>query len=274
MFHASQPQAPHADSSFEGMGEVIEFRKRAEVRAAPLQAACFTCRARSTCLPRDVGEPALHDLDGAVLDQRRVGRGHALYREGERFQDLYAVRTGTFKLSVTLGDGREHVSRIAMQGDLLGLDGIARGTCGATAVALEDSEVCRVSFSTLHDLASRRSAWQQSLCRVMAEEISRELQHLVVLGSAGTESRVASFLLELSDRFRQRGYSGSEFHLRLSRAEIGSYLGLTLETISRTLSAFQQHGWIEVHKRHIRLLAMDALGEAAGTSRPSQARLA
>jgi len=244
--------------------EVIQFQRRPAPTPAPPTAACFNCRQRWTCLPAVVSDLALHDLDGAVLGHRRLRAGQSLYREGDRLQNVYSVRAGTFKLASALGDGREHVGRIALQGDVMGLDGLATGLYAVTATALEDGEACSISVATLHELASRRPEWHAALCRVMAEEIAREQRHLVVLGAGGTEARVADFLLDVSGRLRERGYSGSEFHLRLSRAEIGSYLGLTLETVSRTLSAFQQGGSIAVCKRHIRIVSREALQRAAG----------
>lgn len=270
---ADPPGAPCADTP-RFAAEVIPLRPRMEGACESLQAACFNCSQRSACLPGPVGDRALHDLDGAVLGHRRLRGGQSLYRQGDRFHSLHAVRSGTFKLAVALGDGREHVNRMALQGDLLGLDGIASGICAATATALEDSEVCSISLASLHELAARRPEWHSALCRVMAEEIAREQRHLVVLGCGGTEARVAEFLLEVSERLAQRGYSGSEFHLRLSRAEIGSYLGLTLETVSRTLSSFQQSGWIVVRKRHIRIAAMEPLRQLAGRAALPQVRRA
>lgn len=252
--HAAEPR-PRAD--------VIPLRRRAEKDRVPAKAPCFSCPLRHLCFPSAASDLALHDLDGGLIVQRRVRRGQTLYREGDPFQQLYAVRFGTFKLASTVADGRHQVSRIAVGGDLLGLDGIAEGVCTGTATALEDSQVCCLPFATLRDLALRRAQWQESLCRVMADEVAREHRHILVLGSYRTEARVAAFLLEVSDRLHLRGYSGSEFHLRLSRAEIGSYLGLTLETISRTLSAFQQNGWIHVRHRHIRILAREKLEKVA-----------
>jgi CRP/FNR family transcriptional regulator len=259
---ADQPGAACAVAP-EFPAEVIQFRRRGE-SPGDLQAACFHCRQRPTCLPATVADRALHELDGGVLGHKRIHAGQSVYREGDRFQNLYAVRSGTIKLAVALADGREHVGRIALPGDLIGMDGISEGTCAATATALEDSDVCSISFTTLHALAAHHAEWQVALCRVMAAEIAREQRHLVMLGAGTTEARVADFLVELADRLEQRGYSGSEFHLRESRAEIGSYLGLTLETVSRTLSSFQQSGWIVVRKRHIRIVAMEPLRRLAG----------
>ena len=250
--------------------EVLPLRRRADKDAVPAKAPCFSCPLRHLCLPAAVGDLALHDLDGGLIVQRRVRRGHVLYREGDRFQQLYAVRFGTFKLAAAVEPGRNQVSRIAVPGDLLGLDGIARGVCTGTATALEDSQVCSLSFATLRDLALRRAQWQESLCRVMAEEVVREHRHILVLGSYRTDARLAAFLLEVSDRLYQRGYSRSEFHLRLSRAEIGSYLGLTLETISRTLSAFQKNGWIHVRHRHVRILSREKLERVARRRRAAR----
>jgi CRP/FNR family transcriptional regulator len=246
--------APRPTPLAGGASAFIQFREHAPSEAPMPRAPCFDCHVRRLCLPAAVGDQALHDLDGAMLGRRRVRRGQALYRQGDRVQHLYAVRRGSFKLSAAVGDGRDQVLRIALPGDMLGLTGMAAGACTATAIALEDSDVCSVPEATLRRLAAGHPEWQASLMGIMAAEIARQQRHMLVLGSYDTEARVVFFLLEFSGRLQERGYSGAEFHLRLTRAEIGSYLGLTLETISRTFSAFQQRGWMRVRKRHITIV--------------------
>jgi CRP/FNR family transcriptional regulator, anaerobic regulatory protein len=142
------------------------------------------------------------------------------------------------------------------------LDGVAYSEYASSATALEDAEVCAIPYAKLAELASGNSALQQLIDRLMSREILREQNLLMLLGSMNTEERLAAFLLNLSHRLKMRGYSAIEFHLRMSRAEIGSYLGMTLETVSRTFSAFQQLRLLEVDKRHIRLIDLDGLKQA------------
>jgi len=206
--------------------------------------------------------PDIERLDSLMFTRRRVAAGQTLYREGDKFQFIYAVRSGTFKSSLTLSDGREQVSGFHMAGELMGLDGVAQGKHASSATALEDTEICAIPYAHLNELATQNSNMQHIVSRMMSREIVREHSLMMLLGSMNAEERLAAFLLNLSQRLKTRGYSASEFHLRMSRAEIGSYLGMKLETVSRTFSAFQQQGLLDVDKRHIRILDLEGLGRS------------
>jgi CRP/FNR family transcriptional regulator, anaerobic regulatory protein len=234
---------------------VIPFRARTQSR-------CTDCRVDGGCLRANFPPQSLSLLHDLEFTRRRVMQGHALFMEGDPVRFLYAVRQGSFKSVLMLPDGRDQVARFPMPGDLLGLDGMGRGAYASTVIALEDSEVCALPIQGVHRQLNH-AAWREAMCRLMGQEIVRVSRHMLLLGSAGTDARVAMFLLELSDAMRARGYSPTEFHMRMTRAEIGSYVGLTLETVSRTLSSFQQRGWICVHKRHITILALAALRTAS-----------
>lgn len=189
----------------------------------------------------------------------RVKARKVLFREGDRLNSVYAVYSGTFKSCLSTSDGREQVSGFQMSGDLLGLDGLSLGWHASSAVALEDAQVCPIPYASLSNAEATRSGLTQALVRLMSLEIVREHKLLVLLGTMDAEEKLAVFLLKLSDGMKARGYSGLEFNLRMSRAEIGSYLGLTLETVSRTFSCFQQQRLLEVDKRYIRILDMPQL---------------
>jgi CRP/FNR family transcriptional regulator len=229
---------------------------------ATLKTQCSDCHLRDICLPCGLNEPDVERLDSLKFARRRVPAGQTLYREGDKFQFIYAVRSGTFKSSLTLADGREQVSGFHMAGELMGLDGVAQGKHASGATALEDAEICAIPYSHLNELSTQSVNMQHVVSRLMSREIVREHSLMLLLGSMNAEERLAAFLLNLSQRLKTRGYSASEFHLRMSRAEIGSYLGMKLETVSRTFSAFQQQGLLEVDKRHIRILDLDRLGRA------------
>jgi len=228
----------------------------------PLKTLCSNCHLRELCLPCGMAGSDVARLDSLMFARRRVRSAQALYHEGERFQFVYAVRSGTFKSSLTLADGREQVSGFHIAGELMGLDGVAQGNHASSATALEDAEVCAIPYADLTELAAGSSGTQHLVSRLMIREIVREQSLMMLLGSMNAEERLVAFLLNLSQRLKARGYSAHEFHLRMTRAEIGSYLGMTLETVSRTFSAFQEQRLLEVDKRHIRIIDPDALARA------------
>jgi CRP/FNR family transcriptional regulator, anaerobic regulatory protein len=224
-----------------------------------LKTQCSTCHLRELCLPCGMTGIDVDRLDNMKFTRRKVKAGEPVYREGDRFQYIYAVRIGTLKSSLMLSDGREQVSGFHIAGELVGLDGVAQGRHASATMALEDSELCAIPYASLSDLVTTTSGMQHIISRLMSREIMREHSLMMLLGSMNAEERLAAFLLNLSQRYAARGYSEREFHLRMSRAEIGSYLGMKLETVSRTFSAFQQQRLLEVDKRHIRIVDLDGL---------------
>ncbi len=229
---------------------------------APLKTLCSTCHLKDLCLPCGLTGSDVERLDELRFARRRVRESQHLYHEGEKFQFIYAVRSGTFKSSLMLKDGREQVTGFQMAGELLGLDGLAAGRHASSATALEDAEICAIPYAHLSELAAGTPDLQHVISRLMSREIVREHSLMMLLGSMNAEERLAAFLLNVSQRMKARGYSASEFHLRMSRAEIGSFLGMKLETVSRTFSAFQQQRLLEVDKKHVRILDLDGLRRA------------
>lgn len=228
----------------------------------PLKTHCSTCHLRELCLPCGLEQRDVERLDRLMFGRRRVKMGQALFSEGDSFQFVYAIRMGSFKSSLTLADGREQISGFFMAGELMGLDGIAQGRHASSSVALEDAEICAIPYAHLSELSSASVDLQQVVGRMMSREIVREHSLMMLLGSMNAEERLAAFLLNLSQRFKARGYSSCDFNLRMSREEIGSYLGMKLETVSRTFSAFQKQGVLEVDKRHIRIVDLARLKQA------------
>lgn len=237
-------------------------RSEAPDRTAPLKTLCSTCHLKDLCLPCGLAGDEIQRLDGLAFARRRLKEGQALFREGEQFQSVHAVRSGTFKTTFVLKDGREQVTGFPMAGELLGLDGLAHGSHASSATALEDAEVCTIPYARLRDLAVESPQLRNVISRLMSREIVRDQGLMMLLGSMNAEERLASFLLNISQRLKARGYSPREFHMRMSRAEIGSYLGMKLETVSRTFSAFHHQGLLEVDKKHVRILDMDGLTRA------------
>jgi CRP/FNR family transcriptional regulator, anaerobic regulatory protein len=224
-----------------------------------LKTVCSSCSLRELCLPMGLSREEIEHLDQLVYTRRRVKRGETLYRAGDGFNSLYAVRTGFFKSNVILEDGRDQVTGFHMPGDILGLDGIGTEAHTCNAHALEDGEVCVIPFSRLEEVSREVRNLQHQFHKVMSREIVRDQGVMMLLGTMRAEERLAAFLINLSQRFVARGYSPSEFHLRMTREEIGSYLGLKLETVSRIFSKFQEQGLIAVQQKHIRILNTDGL---------------
>jgi CRP/FNR family transcriptional regulator len=223
-----------------------------------LRVACSSCSLRELCLPAGLDTGEMEQMDRLVTRRRRLKRGADLYRAGEALAALYAIRSGFMKSCVLNDDGREQVAGFHMAGDLLGLDAIGGGSHTCDTVALEDTEVCEIPFASLEQLSRELPSLQHQLHRIMSREIVRDYGVMLLLGSMSAEERLAAFLLNLSQRFAARGYSPSEFRLRMTREEMGSYLGLKLETVSRTLSAFQERGLLSVRQKQVRIL--DASG--------------
>lgn len=248
--------------------------KPAPVRSAPVhadvaavarcQTTCSSCNLRELCLPCGLTGNDAARADELVYTRRRIKRGETLYRSGDAFNSLYAVRSGFFKSSMLLEDGRDQVTGFHMPGEILGMDGIGQETHSCGAVALEDSEVCIIPYARLEELGMEVPQLARQFHKVMSREIVRDQGVMMLLGSMRAEERLAAFLLNLSQRFRARGYSASEFHLRMTREEIGSFLGLKLETVSRIFSRFQEEGLISVQQKHIRIIDTDRLKQMLG----------
>jgi CRP/FNR family transcriptional regulator len=231
---------------------------------AKLKTVCSTCNLRELCLPVGLSHSQVEELDELVYARKKVKRGKALYSAGDPFESLYAIRSGFFKTNLIHEDGRDHVTGFQMAGELLGMDGIGTEIHNCNAVALEDSEVCTIPFARLEELSREIAPLQHHFHKVMSREIVRDHGVMMLLGSMRAEERLAAFLLNLSQRFTARGYSASEFNLRMTREEIGSYLGLKLETVSRIFSKFQEDGMISVQQKHIRITDIAALQHLVG----------
>ncbi|HEY1092219.1 MAG TPA: helix-turn-helix domain-containing protein, partial [Burkholderiaceae bacterium] len=220
------------------------------------------CNLRELCLPSSpvsLTQQEFARLDALVATRRKLRRGETLFRCGEAFSAVYAVRTGFFKTRVSSEDGRDQVTGFQMAGELLGLDGISTDQHNCDAVALEDSQVCVIPYAQLEALSREFTQLQRQFHRIMSREIVRDHGVMLLLGSMRAEERLAAFLLNLAHRLQARGFSPSALVLRMSREEIGTYLGLKLETVSRCFSKFQEDGVLQVKQRQIRILDQDAL---------------
>lgn len=224
-----------------------------------IKVACSNCNLRELCMPIGLSTEELDRIDLIVAARRKIKRGTTLFRNGEKFTSLYAIRTGFFKTSIASEDGRDQVTGFQMAGEVIGLDGIVNDSHTCDAIALEDAEVCVMPFDRIEELSREVNALQRHVHKIMSREIVREHGVMLLLGSMRAEERLASFLLNLVQRLHARGFSQSELILRMTREEIGSFLGLKLETVSRTFSKFAADGIVEVKQRHVHILNTDAL---------------
>jgi CRP/FNR family transcriptional regulator len=224
-----------------------------------LKVACSSCNLRELCLPVGLNNEELGKLDSLIAGRRRVKRGTTLYKTGDPFTAIYAIRTGFFKTEVNTPDGREQVTGFQMMGEIMGLDGIVQDHHSCDAIALEDSEVCIMPFDRIEELSREFGTLQRHIHKIMSREIVRDQGVMLLLGNMRADERLAAFLVNLVQRLHARGFSQSEVVLRMTRKEIGNYLGMQLETVSRTFSKFVDDGIIAVNQRHITIKDIEAL---------------
>lgn len=224
-----------------------------------VKVACSNCNLRELCLPLGLNAQEIDKLETVISTRKRIKRGSALFSAGEKFTSLYAVRSGFFKTCITTADGRDQVTGFQMTGEIIGLDGIVSDRHSCDAIALEDAEVCVMPFDQVEELSREFTTLQHHIHKIMSREIVRDHSVMLLLGSMRAEERLAAFLLNLVQRLHARGFSQSELVLRMTREEIGSYLGMNLETVSRTFSKFVEEGIIEVKQRYVHIKNTEAL---------------
>jgi CRP/FNR family transcriptional regulator len=216
--------------------------------------SCLGCNLRRICMPLDLDDPDAKALfEKLVASRLRLHKGDVLFRTGDRFTALYAIRVGSCKTVALSDDGDEQVTGLHLPGEIIGVEGLGNDVHAAQAVALEDTEFCVLPFERIEALAQRDTGFRRRLYRLLSSAILRERNASLMLGTMRAEQRLATFLLDLSSRYQVRGYSATEFVLRMTREEIGSHLGLKLETVSRLFSRFAEEGLIEVQGRAIKL---------------------
>jgi len=219
-----------------------------------LKAGCANCSMHQLCLPMGLGDADINRLDQIIRRRRRVLRDENLYRIADPFKNLYAIRFGHFKTFQINAGGEQQITGFQMAGELLGMDAISAEQHHCDAVALEDSEVCEIPFARLEELFGKIPALLHHFHRLMSQEITREQSVMLLLGNMRAEQRFAAFIANLSSRYAARGYSSTEFQLRMSREDIGNYLGLTIESISRLVSSFRKQGLLKVNKREVQVI--------------------
>ena len=224
-----------------------------------IRVACKNCTLSTLCLPMGLASEDVERLDNIVRRSKPLHRGDHLFRSGESFRSLYVVKTGSVKTYAPSEEGGEQVLGFHLPGEVIGLDAIDNEIHACSARALETSAICELPFSRLEDLSTSIPSLQHQMYRLLSKEISHDTEMLLLLGKKNAEERLAAFLINMSKRLHQRGLSATDFHLSMSRHEIGNYLGLAVETVSRLFTRFQEEGLLKVDRKHIQLLHLDTL---------------
>ncbi len=226
--------------------------------------SCSGCRLSAICLPIALQSRDIERLDAIVQRGRPLHKGEYVYREGQAFTSVYAVRAGTLKAYSTTEGGEEQITGFYLPGEIFGMDGLGKNKHVSSAVALETAAICEIPFERLSDLSTHIPSLQRHFFQLMSQEIAQDQQLIALLGKNTAEQRVASLLLSISARNARRKLSATQFRLPMSRTDIGNYLGLTVETVSRIFSRFQKTGLIGSNHRETELLNLAELRAIAG----------
>ncbi|SFH91670.1 CRP/FNR family transcriptional regulator, anaerobic regulatory protein [Modicisalibacter xianhensis] len=227
------------------------------------EARCQTCSLSSLCLPLALELDDIDSFDAIIHRRPPLKKGEHLLRQDDPFTSVFAVRSGSLKQLTSEGDGEEQLTNFYLPSELVGLDGIDEQTYPGSIVALETTTVCEIPFDRLDKLSESLPELRNQLYRSMSKELRDDRRMLRLLSRKTADERLASFLVNLSNRFRRRGYSPYSFRLSMARADIGNYLGLALETVSRILSRFQQQKLVAVQGREVHILDLATLESVA-----------
>ena len=225
--------------------------------------SCGNCRLSSICLPLALESDDIEQLDNIIQRSKPIQKNQHLYREGDEFQSVYAVRSGTLKAYKTTDDGREQVTGFYFPGEILGMDGISNNTHASSAKSLETAAVCEIPFTSLEKLSALMPSLQRHFFQLMSREITEDQQLITLLSKNSADERVASLMLSISTRNARRKLSATHFRLPMSRVDIGNYLGLTVETVSRVFSRMQKLELLRVDNKEIEILDIPGLQEMA-----------
>jgi CRP/FNR family transcriptional regulator len=231
---------------------------------SPHQPHCNDCSLSSLCLPISLESDDVNALDQIVKRGRPLKKGEFLFRQGDPFESVFALRSGAIKTFSLSDNGEEQITGFHFPSELVGLSGMDTEVFPVSAQALESTSVCEIPFDRLEDLSMRLPQLRRQLMRVMSREIRDDQQMMLLLSKKTADERIATFLVNLSARFRTRGYSANQFRLSMSRNEVGNYLGLAVETVSRVFTRFQQNGLIEAEGKEVHILKSLELCSLAG----------
>ncbi len=223
-----------------------------------IKLSCSNCNLAELCLPRGLDLKELDTLEQIIKRSKPIHKGDYIFRNGDTFRSLYAVRSGTIKIYTTTNNGDNQVMGFYFPGEIIGFDAIENNKHQCSAVALETSTYCAFNFDNIEEICTTIPGLQHQMFRLMSRELTTENELLLTLCNKNAEEKIATFLISLSHRFEQRGYAANEFKLTMSRQDIGNYLGLTIETVSRIFSKLQRdkiiaidHKIVEIKDREI-----------------------
>lgn len=224
-----------------------------------LRKSCAQCSLQVLCLPAGIGGDDLQQLDEIVRNRRPLEQGDSLFRAGQALGSLYVAREGAFKTVASNEDGESQVIGFHLPGELMGLDALGTGRHGCEAKALTRATVCEIPLSQLEHVCQQLPGLQHQLLRIIGQGINRDQSHMEMLGRRQAPERMAAFLHGLSERYRLLGRPADMYVLPMSREDIASFLGMVIETVSRTLTRMQDDGLISVRGRQLKILDMARL---------------
>ena len=227
--------------------------------ARNLRVSCSTCSLSELCLPRGLNKENLDKLDYIIKNSPPIAKGNHLYLPGDDFKSLFAIRTGSAKVYVLNQSGEEQIIGFYFPGEVIGFDAISKEQYTCHAVALETLSYCKLPFEKMNMICAEIPEFQDQMFRLLSDEISNEHKMLLTLCKRSADEKLAIFLISLSERFAKLGYSSTVYNLPMSRQEIGNYLGLAVETVSRIFTRFQKNGLIAVDKKILSIKDKDAL---------------
>ena len=230
---------------------------------ANFQNKCRDCNRQKACLAQLLEGEELEVFDSIVKHSKKLNRGEFLFRAGDEFNSIYIVRSGSLKTFIVDEEGREQILGFSIQGDVVALDGATLNVYPTTAQALETTYVCEIPFARYMELAVEIPTLYQQLLIQMSYQIRDEEEHALLLGTKNAEQRLATLLINFSNRYAARGFSRNEFNLHMSRRDIGNYLSAAMETVSRLFSRLQANGLIEVHGKLVEIKDLEGLQKFA-----------
>ena len=228
---------------------------------------CQDCSISQLCIPFTLNEQELDQLDNIIERKKPIHKSQVLFKAGDTLNSIYAIRSGTIKSYTISETGEEQITSFHLPGDLIGFDAIMNMKHPSFAQALETAMVCEIPFDILDDLTGKMPKLRQQMMRLMSNEIQADQEMILLLSKMNAEERLAAFIYNLSKRYGARGFSSKEFRLTMTRGDIGNYLGLTVETISRLLGRFQKMGILNVQGKYLTINDLEKLYELSGSHR-------
>ncbi|MFT5900220.1 MAG: CRP/FNR family transcriptional regulator [Glaciecola sp.] len=229
------------------------------VNSSELSIHCQSCSLSHLCLPVSLDKDELESLDDIIERKKPLHKNDKLVRFGDDFHSLYAVRSGSFKSYISDQDGVEQIIGFHFPGDIIGFDALKDNRHGSYTQALETAMICELPYDSLDQISMKLPKLRQQIMRFMSAEIKHDHDFMMLLNKRSAEEKLLHFLNQLSQRFEERGFSAKQFNLSMTRNEIGNYLGLTVETISRLLTRFQKEQLIQVDGKLITIVDFDAI---------------